>query len=226
MLAASGAPREAVDALKEDLDKMAREQEKALFQLGSALRDRDAAKVERVDEEMKRRIPERVRSLERSELAASIVTAIRHVNLLFSRKANGAVLLKEDMQIANSFFAPVTRPEDFVVHVGSLAVLFDVPLDPLRVQLSHFDPGWKSIRLLESWNVEKGENQIPSSVFETWKRIVDLRRYSFPFHAGSDEIVATVKSFGHGFPLDYGALWDDVLAKFFDTLKQVQEALT
>lgn len=158
-------------------------------------------------------------------IASQIVDEIRTINFLFKQITDkNKNLFSEDIQIVNQLHTPCRSKEDYWMKIGSLALLFERDLEPLRALVREPDPAWKSIKLIEVW---LQQNNIPYDLemIQVWKNIKELRNTTFPYHSGNARIVNTLQFFDQGFPPDYPKLWESILERFLESLRKFRGIL-
>lgn len=221
-----GVPPAVLQPLSDTLNSMVGAYDKTKNEFYESLDRRDERKAAQLESDLRKLTEEKKSSLDRSKLVASVVGGISHSNMLISKRIPSYVAFKDSMRAASVFHEGCSNEKEFDQCLGALASLFEVPLTSIKSQISSPDEKWKSIKLLEAWNVEKNKGVIPESVFKTWMSIVGLRSAKFPFHEDEPDIVDIVAFFGHKFPLDYERLWKSILTKFFESLEELQRALS
>ena len=158
-------------------------------------------------------------------IASDIVDEIRTINILYGRlMQTGEILFPEDIQIVNQLHTPCRTKEDYWMKIGSLALLFERDLKPLRALIEKPEPAWKSLKLIETWLQQKG---IPYDLdmIQVWKSIKELRNTTFPYHSGDARIVNILQFFDQGFPPEYPRLWDSILSRFLESLRKFRGIL-
>jgi hypothetical protein len=159
-----------------------------------------------------------------SEKAHEITNAIRNCNLLFNRLTKVNLLLREDIQAISGLHRPCEDENDFIVKIGALAGLFEVGLDEIKSRLMNWEKGWKLVKLLERW-FDENNISYDRGMLETWRKIIELRNASFPYHPTDTRVIDLLRFFGHDFPIRYPQLWDSILDKFRNSLISLQIAL-
>ena len=155
----------------------------------------------------------------RRDLASEIATNIRTSNQLLSERL-GSPFSFFDLtpECTLHILDPCGGEEEFTNHIGHLASLIDTDMRIIRRTLDNPDPDWRSVRLLQEWNVQRNSDRIPPSFFSVWKRIARLRVNMPSIHRGGDEFLDLVRSFGAKPPFNYGKLWDKILADASESL--------
>jgi HD superfamily phosphohydrolase len=162
--------------------------------------------------------------LDADQLAKETARSLDISNLLIDRLVPGFKMFRSATEIGTELATPCTNQDDFRLKIGAMASLFEVGTEALGRLLKNSKQEWKSVRMIEEWMAQMGVEDW-DRVTLVWKRIIDFRNASFPYHATSVEFVELVKYFGGGFPVDYRRLWRGVLQGFHQSLVEWQKLL-
>jgi hypothetical protein len=168
--------------------------------------------------------PDEQKETKRRVRAEAIQAGIIYANAFFRKRtgSNDVTLFREDVPF---FFTKLpTRCEsidDFMTRIQSLASIFEVDLKPLRALVEKMDKQWGSIKLVERW---LEENKLPGShaLTAVWKNIRRLRKAP-PTHPNlSTDTIDALTFFVEEPPVNFTRLWDSILDKFLESLKEFQ----
>ena len=159
---------------------------------------------------------------ERHAKVSEIINQMIMANNLFQERRKAELFRLDKAGIVERLHSPCASADDFAGDVASLASLFEVPLDPLRVLVPKAQTEWKSITLVEKM-LESEKVRFDSDMIKTWQNIVNLRN-AIPLHP-RDQPIQALEFFGASFPVDYEQLWSNVLDRFLESLKKFVELL-
>jgi len=154
---------------------------------------------------------------EEEGIASAITRLIIHSNLLFKQITGVENIFKDSMLVADILHTPCVSEKDFTTKIGVLSQLFDVPLDPLRKLLGGMvDKEWQSLRLLDEWLKRSSHND--PVIIKTWRKMVEIRNKSPPFHGPDASIIQLCEFFDQKYPPDYVDFWVCIINKLKETL--------
>jgi hypothetical protein len=163
----------------------------------------------------------------RYQLASEIVSLVKDINLQCRFKLSQNIeFFKENMWLPIEVINPCESKEQFTTKLLTLNTLFEVDEKPLRELINEEIEG-RSISVTEQWLKEKNIKYEPEMI-ETWLNIRTLRNKLFPIHSETDPILMQImKYFGElmKLPPNYHSLWDNILNKFRDSLREWLEIL-
>jgi len=162
------------------------------------------------------------RERQRHSRASEIVNQMTLANDLFQDRRKAKLFRLDMAGILEKLHNPCVDADDFAAKIASLASLFEVPLDPLRLLVPNSQSEWKAIKLVEEI-LESEKIRFDPDMIKTRQNIIDLRN-AMPLHA-RDRPIPALEFFGATFPIGYEQLWDNVLDKFLYSLKKFVEVL-
>jgi hypothetical protein len=160
----------------------------------------------------------------RAALAASIVEELVACNMLTNQKL-GFESFSCSPETINALHTACKDADDFKLKIGALANLFSIDLKPLRALIRNAQDDWKSIKLLEEW-AKQNSVAFEPTMFEVWRKIVDMRNSTFPYHATDQRFLSLVSYFGQSYPPKYPELWKGVLTKLVVTTAEFRNLLS
>jgi hypothetical protein len=161
---------------------------------------------------------------ERVALAASIVEELVACSML-SKEKLGFDFFNCSPDNISALYTPCKDGNDFKMKIGALANLFEVDLKPFRALVRNAQDDWKSIKLIEEWAKQNSVSFDPTMP-EVWRKIVDMRNSTFPFHKTDQRLLAIVSYFGQSYPPEYPILWKEILTRFAISAVELRKLLS
>jgi len=196
---------EILNPLQQNIVTMKTEAESLRNKLDEAVKKLNQEKIQELAGES----PDNV---ERAVLATKIVDELVACNML-SKERLGFEFFNCSPDIINALHTHCKDGNDFKIKIGALANIFEIDLKSFRARVSNAQDDWKSIKLFEVW---AGQNSVPfdPAMLDIWRKIVDMRNSTFPFHKTDQRFLLLVSYFGQSYPPNYPELWREILSKF------------
>ena len=139
-------------------------------------------------------------------------------NSLFNSKCQAHLFREDQPQSISQLFTSCTSFESFSAKIAGLCTLFEIERAPIQ-NLVTSPENLGTIKLIERWLDETGISYDPS-MLECWEKIRILRN-STPLHARKLRNLSEILDFfGVKSTIDSQTLWDSIMIKFIDSLKE------
>lgn len=160
------------------------------------------------------------------DTVGEIVQTRSNINLI-SDKRYKIKLFKQNERAIMETEKPCANEEDFNNRILSLTTLIaEIETEEIK---RHFEarqtspPG--SINILETLLNKLHLPFNPSSI-KNLRMIQKLRSEKFPIHSGSPEFIKALEYFGFPYPVaDWQAVWETLLQKYLESLKDLEQCL-
>lgn len=158
--------------------------------------------------------------------AVDKITQLRsNVNLIFNERY-GIKLFKQNERAMIDITKPCANEEDFNNRILSLTTLIaEIETDEIKKHFETERVPIGSINMLEALLSKLGFSFDPSLI-KNLRMIQNLRSAKFPIHSGSPKFIKALKYFDYSFPPnDWQAVWETLLQKYLESLKDLEQCL-
>lgn len=161
------------------------------------------------------------------DLADKIIQSRDSINLIFGERY-GTKLFKQNERATWDIAKSCANEEDFNNRILSLTTLVaEIETEEIKKHFFETDQAAPtgSINILEAL-LNKLHLSFNPTLVKKLRMIQILRSKKYPVHAGSPEFIKALEFFGFPFPVnDWQALWETLLQKYLESLKQLEQCL-